>query len=243
MFLSIVIPTYNNIRIFERCKFLLDDVFCNKNKIELIVTDDSTSDIVKIYLQEFQHIHYVKHERTGNPVDNWNHGIKLSNGRYFWLLHHDEYVNDIQIILNDIQDALYLKKNIIFLKLYIKYDNKISIYKYLWLRPYFLKVPFLLYFMNVIGSPSCYILKNKYYPLYDNRKRWIVDTDYLVNALAISDRYYLSKSPIISDLDNGSIITKSINDTKALHFEEIHQLQISILKKTILLLLIRVFRK
>ena len=89
--LSIVLPTFESTTGLQRIVNLLLINNCLDDRVEFIVSDDSKSGLIRNFVSKHKSFTYIKHSNTGNPVDNWNHGIEMSNGQYIHVLHHDEY--------------------------------------------------------------------------------------------------------------------------------------------------------
>ncbi len=66
--------------------------------LEIVVTDDSKSGLARDFVASLgtavAPIRYLDGPRSGNPIDNWNHGLAAARGRYCVLVHHDEYLVD-----------------------------------------------------------------------------------------------------------------------------------------------------
>jgi glycosyltransferase involved in cell wall biosynthesis len=93
---SCVIPAYENIDLLARCvasALAQTDVRC-----EVIVSDDSAGPAVRALVDALSaacpHLRYEQGPRSGNPVDNWNHGLERARGHVHVLLHHDEFLLD-----------------------------------------------------------------------------------------------------------------------------------------------------
>jgi len=90
--ISCVIPAYENAALFRLC---LDSARAQTGvDLEIIVTDDSGSGAIAALTREAAQsdprIRYIEGARTGNAVDNWNHGLDATRGALAVLLHQDE---------------------------------------------------------------------------------------------------------------------------------------------------------
>ena len=96
MMISCVIPAYEQRDLFMRC--LTSACAQTGVDLEVVVTDDSGSDAIRTPTLDlagtFPFIRYVEGPRTGNPVDNWNHGLDQARGVLLVLAHQDEYFID-----------------------------------------------------------------------------------------------------------------------------------------------------
>src|SRR5471030_2448566 len=94
--ITCVIPAFENLDLLGRC---LTSVASQKDvDLEIIVTDDSKSrltlDFVASLATAFSNSRYLEGPRSGNPVDNWNHGLNAARGRFCVVAHHDELLID-----------------------------------------------------------------------------------------------------------------------------------------------------
>ncbi|MGI8840493.1 MAG: glycosyltransferase family 2 protein [Caulobacteraceae bacterium] len=94
--ITCVIPAFENLDLLARC---LTSVAAQRDvDLEIVVTDDSKSGLARDFAASlataFANIRYLEGPRSGNPVDNWNHGLAAARGRYCALVHHDEFLID-----------------------------------------------------------------------------------------------------------------------------------------------------
>ena len=94
--ISCIIPTFENRDLVAAC--LASACGQTGVDLEIIVTDDSHSDGVATLAREtaarFANLRYVVGPRSGNPVDNWNHGLDLARHDLRVVLHQDEVFLD-----------------------------------------------------------------------------------------------------------------------------------------------------
>lgn len=101
--ISCVIPTFENLELVSAC---LASVRAQTDaRLEIIVTDDSRDDRIRDYARRLPDIAYVGGPRTGNPVDNWNHGLAYATAPFRVLVHQDEVLIDPRY-LRDAADAV-----------------------------------------------------------------------------------------------------------------------------------------
>lgn len=94
--LSICIPTYNRAEQLKQClnSIVVQDLFVNTNKIEVVISDncstDNTFDIVKEFMDEYpQKIKYFKTEKNIG-FDNFEQVLKKGTGLFLKL--HNDYL-------------------------------------------------------------------------------------------------------------------------------------------------------
>jgi len=102
LFLSIIIPTRN------RCNYLkqllpvmldqCDTIDPNNRQIELIVTDNASTDKTSEYISSLnkkkERIVYVCNPENIGADANFINGVKLANGKYIWLFGDDELLTE-----------------------------------------------------------------------------------------------------------------------------------------------------
>jgi len=222
--LSIVLPTFESTHGLD---ILVDQIRSSKidnRKLEIIVSDDSNSNLIKNFCLHVDFIKYIKHTNTGNPVDNWNFGIQNAKGMYIQLLHHDEWYQDKSQITELI---ILLEKElpgIVLLKcVTIKYYRSAFIPN--WCKKILLsKVKEILHFKNFIGSPSTVVFKNDK-NFFNNKYVYLVDVQFY---LLIFNKYsslkcLVTNIKIDSDLNlflNGSITSSLLDNLKKINNKE-----------------------
>jgi glycosyltransferase involved in cell wall biosynthesis len=187
-FISICIPAYKRIADLEK---LLDSIGRQTFKnFEVIVTDDSPEDTVKIfcdnYPHEFKLIYYRNPTALGTP-ENWNEGIRKATGEWVKLMHDDDYFatgDSLKLFVAAIQnnpDADVFYSAFVFEDA-VKKTQKII--RCNWWDRFFLSLsPYHMLKRNYFGNPSCIIIKKDVPYLYDNRFKYIVDFAFYIELL------------------------------------------------------------
>ena len=192
-------PTYNykfgllkNIETLAKCK--------NKNNFNIIISDDSEISLLKNEEIRYWNIkfnnnfEYIRNS-SKTAIHNWNSLIKYSKAKYFILLHQDEHFESI----NQVDDLIHLlnksKKDIIYLTRHNSLrkflGNKVNT-----LMPYKIAkkiidvYPKLLFYINLIGPPSCFIIPSNDLQ-YDTKLKLLVDVEYYFRILKIFNFNYL----------------------------------------------------
>jgi glycosyltransferase involved in cell wall biosynthesis len=206
MFISICIPTYNEA---DKLRTLIDSIAKQNYKdYEVIVTDDSRNNLSQELIANefpFLNIRYVHNEISKGTPENWNHAISLAKGKWIKLMHHDDWFTD-ENALGEFAlrtETANGKCNFIFSayqNVYLGKDKTKVVLAGAVKRFFVKKMPLLLFKKNIIGNPSCTLVRNHPAMLlqYDNNLKWIVDFEYyitLINAGVIFS--YLGK-PLIS---------------------------------------------
>lgn len=90
--ISVVIPTYNRVRVAGRC---IDSVLAQTHQdFELIITDNASTDgtweVIQQYAAKDTRIRVFRNPRNLGPVENWRRGVELACGRYCKILFSDD---------------------------------------------------------------------------------------------------------------------------------------------------------
>lgn len=131
--LSICIPTFNRPLFLKRTieSIISQEIFLYENKIEIIISDNSSNNETLNMIQYFRILHpnkifYYKNEINIGD-ENISRALSLGNGS-FLKLNNDTLTfnsNSLNEILNTIQENIYLKPNLFFLNNMFKHRKKI----------------------------------------------------------------------------------------------------------------------
>ena len=93
VFLSILIPTKDYTQGLIR---LLEYLPKNKPYLKIIISDDSSNDVIHNYVKKIKlsNLIYNKNVKNLGVANNWNKLLKESNSKYFMFIHHDDYISD-----------------------------------------------------------------------------------------------------------------------------------------------------
>ncbi|HNW26157.1 MAG TPA: glycosyltransferase family 2 protein [Candidatus Gastranaerophilaceae bacterium] len=224
---SVTIPTYNNLESFKRT---LNSVLCQTfSDFEIIITDDSENDDIKIYtaLLNDERIKYFKNPQKMGAPKNWNEGIKKAQGEYVKILHHDDWFADenslkkfVELMDKNPQCDFGYSKSVDFnvetkkikTRKAEKYVSKIE------------KNPFELYLCNRIGSPSVVIFRNKNDLLFDENLKWLVDLDLYIEALIRNNKIAFINKVLVNIGISQAQITNSCQDNQKVEIYELFYL-------------------
>ncbi len=215
---SICIPTYKQTLYLKRC---LDSVVNQDySRVEIIISDDSPDDAVKLFLdKEFPNLKYHYHKNIpslGSPR-NWNAAIQRAKGDYIKILHHDDFFtqsHSLSMMVNEISNT---QSDFLFCQTDVWYTNKnthriqsVSDKQFRLMK----EKPELLFYKNIIGAPSVILHKNKKEYKYDENFKWLVDVDFYLNALFLKATWCYIDKPLISTMHDveGQITGAVLND-------------------------------
>ena len=129
--LTIAVPTWNRASILDNAlSALLPQIKHNKNKIEIIISDnasdDNTNEVIKRHCtvnNSLNIIHNIQSENTGY-FGNFHKCRTLSKGTYFWLLSDNDFI--AKGLVDYILDILLGQKpSFVFLRDW-KHTDKVS---------------------------------------------------------------------------------------------------------------------
>ena len=137
----------------------------------------------KSFIPNLSYIHNIKNLY----INNWNNLISLANGEFYWLLHHDEEINQPLSNLRNIILELNTKNSVFILpickyKTYKFFKYNLDIFQLQTAQTRLIKNFIfdsrLFLYINIIGSPSSLIIKKEINILYDKNLSWLVDVDF-----------------------------------------------------------------
>lgn len=131
LLLSICIPTYNRASILKKSlKLLLDQIKGYENKIELLVSNncstDDTERVIMDYIEQGAPINYNCHEKNLGMDGNFVYCFQSARGKYVWILGDDDYLIEgaFKQIMNILQNGNY---GLVHLKTKIENSNPFEI--------------------------------------------------------------------------------------------------------------------
>lgn len=223
---SICIPTYNQVKYLRQT---IDSVFNQTfTDYEIIITDDSPTDIVFDLVQEYQSkgkIQYYKNAISLGSPENWNEAIRRSKGEYIKIMHHDDYFTDENSLFefvkmldeNPNSDFAFGATLIIDIK---RDKSRIHCPTKVQLRNLF-QDPYVLFLGNFIGPPSSVIHRRNVDLIYDRNLIWVVDFDFYIRNLVNNQFFIFSNIPLITNI-SGEIhnVTRLCENVKSVEIQE-----------------------
>lgn len=172
---SIIVPIYNMDHAQMFLKRNLESILMQTFKdYEIIVSDDSTDDMLKIWLKKYP-IKYYRNSGVPGMANNTNNAIEYAHGELIKILYQDDFFYN-ENSLQDIVDA-FTKKTDWLVTGCTHTDG----------RPH---LPFYSRTMNTIGSPSVLTIRNGNPLRFDPQFKWVLDLDFYRRCF---ERYGLPK--------------------------------------------------
>ncbi|MFT6404788.1 MAG: glycosyltransferase involved in cell wall biosynthesis [Marinomonas primoryensis] len=221
--LSILLPAYNYPegihKILSEISEANEDV---KDKFEVVIYDNSSfeNDVKRefeYYKNNIKEITYKHYYPELGPSDNWNQLISNSRGKYFILIHHDEFplsddfvVEVLKKIENNPSTDLFL------LDCFLMNKSKRLITRHIptWIRVFVIKFfPTYLFRRNVVGPTASLIIRKDLQPTFDKNLKWLLDVDEYFGLFRNKIKWIFCKDiQICSYIDRGNSLTSSLGD-------------------------------
>lgn len=207
MKVSICIPAYRQV---EYLRVTLQSLLIQDfTDYEVIVSDDSPDDSVRDLLTEFsfgERLRYAHNSPSLGSPENWNASIRLAQGEYIKILHHDDHFirSDalrlfVQLLdenpdadfgfsatmVNHIDSGLQ--------RLHCPTSKQLADLA---------ADPASLFVGNCIGAPSVTICRRSVDLEYDRQMKWLVDIDYYYRVLMRNGRFAFTPEALISTPTN-----------------------------------------
>jgi glycosyltransferase involved in cell wall biosynthesis len=230
-FISICIPAYKRVHYLQR---LLDSVSIQTYKnFEIVVTDDSPGDEVKILTQSYRDslpLRYFKNQPALGTPENWNEAIRRSTGDWIKIMHDDDWFTNEHSLLRFSES---ITKNT-HCKFYFSAYTNIHEQENNQQEPVQLgrsdeyklrKNRFYLFRKNYIGNPSCTLFRKDLQVLFDRRFHWVVDFEFYIRYLGNqnNDFTYIN-DPLVNVSVNSTQVTKSAFRERSIEVPENHLL-------------------
>jgi len=186
--LSILLPTYNYPagvdKILDHLDLLVNP-YSIPNNVEVLISDNSDNDSARKKIEKISKkvkgVEYNYNYTSLGPCMNWNSLIERSQGKYFILMHHDEFplVRDfISKVLEEIErhkgtdvivmDCLLMDKSAGSLRRHVPSFIRKKVFE---------RFPEYLFIRNVIGPTASLIVKKSLHSSFDSKLQWLIDVD------------------------------------------------------------------
>jgi glycosyltransferase involved in cell wall biosynthesis len=199
-FISICIPAYKRVEYLKR---LLESIAIQSYRdFEVIITDDSPNDEVKIlsdqYVDVFPVSYFKNPQNLGTP-ENWNAAIRQATGEWIKLMHDDDWFTDEFSLGEFATQARTHPNNFLFssyTNIYLEEEREEIVNPDSFRVRQLLKNPLTLLSRNIIGPPSVTMHRRQPAFYYDNKLKWLVDIDYYYARLKIERPVWIKRNLI-----------------------------------------------
>ena len=178
--LSFLIPAYNYLDGVIR---ICDEIMCDQSKVEVIISDDSTDNILESYFQANPRpgVKYIRRTGSMGAPHNWNSLLEKAGGEYVMLIHHDEYFktkHDVAALIDHICET-DANTDLYLLPLHLVKETRSIPYASFSLRLSLARVfPAAILRLNYVGPTACLVIKRSILPRFDVNLKWLVDMDF-----------------------------------------------------------------
>ena len=194
--ISICIPVYKSVIYLER---LLNSIFKQTFvDFEIVITDDSPDDTIKVWLNEHftdKRIFYVRNPVALGTPENWNEAIRRAKGEWIKIMHDDDWFSSPDA-LKIFYEAIQMGNAQFYFCAYRNIDVKNpNNYRDFWLNKsrwkQIVAFPPIICAQNVIGAPSVVMVSKHLHQTYDNQMKWLVDIDYYIRVIESAKTHYI----------------------------------------------------
>ena len=221
--ISICIPAYKNAAYLD--VLLRSIAIQNYTDFEVVVTDDSPTDEVKVCCAQYQdrlRIIYQKNIPAKGSPANWNAAIALANGDWVKIMHDDDWfategaLNKYAAAINQHPTASFI------FSAFNDYENGVfkqthSLSNATIKR--LVRSPLYLFKKNFIGNPSNVLLRKSCVPSYDEQLKWVVDFEFYIRCLQAVPIHYIPEA-LINVGYNQDQITKQVFRNRSVEIPE-----------------------
>ena len=221
---SICIPTYNQTKYLRKT---LDSIVNQTyTDFELIISDDSSTEDVRILLEEYNYklpFQYVRNSPGFGSPQNWNHAISLARGKWIKIMHHDDWFSENEALEKMMKMTEIHTDALIFAGIKGEFIREKRTYVNLPSQSKITELqndPFSLIWANVIGPPST-ILFPKINVEFDKALIWLVDIEfYLQLMLKYNLKLVYIEEVLFENSPDDHNITNDCFQNKALEIKE-----------------------
>lgn len=222
--ISICIPAYKRTGYLNR---LLHSISIQTfRNYEVVITDDSPGDELKLLLEEYRHtfpyLHYHKNEKQLGTPENWNAAVSRARGTWIKLMHDDDWFTGPDSLHRFAEAASDNSVSFIF----SAYTNvteisglQTSVMPSAWRLKQLRKRPMTLLSRNVIGPPSVTLYRRADSGKYDANMKWLVDVDFYMQVMNTTTTFFLRDNLIFVGVGDEQV-TASVHGVKEVELPE-----------------------
>lgn len=207
---SVCIPAYEQPEAFKRA---VESTLQQKNcHFEIVVTDDSRSDVIEKIAQEFVEIASIRYYRNNTrlgPILNWNAALSKGRGIVKKILHHDDWFLSEYSLAQMSEPILAKHAQVVFCACTamsaqgtIIRQHKASFDQIQSLHD----TPSRLVYGNFIGAPSVLAFDHTLTTVFDSCFIWVSDIDFYIRILReCSGKFVYVEEPLLAITSDGPL--------------------------------------
>ena len=184
---SVCIPAYRQPQLLLRAVHsVLCQVHCD---FEVVITDDSPDDEVKLALGELlahPKVHYFKNDQRLGAVPNWNESMNRANGAVIKILHHDDWLASPDSLSGFVDPILSGKAAVTFSACRAMRLDETELFEHHAQESDLLDLRSRtdhLAFTNFLGPPSIIAFDRALGIEFDTRYTWLSDVEFYIRAI------------------------------------------------------------
>jgi len=230
-FISVCVPAYKNTPLLAQ---LFDSIAGQTYQdFELVVSDDSDNDDIRLLTEKYRDrlpaVHYHKPSRRLGMGGNWNRTLDMASGEWLKIMHDDDWFSGPDSLASFAAAAAEAGSGFIF-------SDYINFYEQTGREKSFsfpekksaalLKTPEILIAKNIVGNPSCTLVRRDIPVRYDVRMKWRIDIDYYIQILHQTRSFRHIARPLVHVGMNEQQMTNSVKLNPAVELPEAYGLLI-----------------
>ncbi len=225
---SVCIPAYKDPQALKKALTCLEKQ--SFKDFEIIITDDSPEDSVENVKNETDlPILYFKNSQALGTPENWNESIRKASGEFILLHHHDDWLSQPESLEKLVKPLLENPKAGFSFGMVNILDNRSGKVLYRNMldptkRNILKTQPEQLTIGNFIGPPTSILFRHEKKLWFDNKIKWLVDTDFFIRLIRSSETFEYIPEPLVSIGIHENQVTKSVlKDKDLLLFEYFYE--------------------
>lgn len=223
-FVSICIPAYRQPELLERC--LASIARQTYKLVEVLVSDDTPDDGVKIVIDRFTHHLSIRYQHNPKPLGapaNWNAALQMAKGDYVLLLHHDDELADPDSLAVFLQ-PFFDNPSVDFVfgrNPAIKHMSRNRPFSANYFNRYY-SDPERLLAGNTLGAPSNVMLRSSVLEWYNPKYKWVVDIEMYIRLFRKNRKfYYVDRELVRIGIHEGQVSNECVDNYDVLLYENI----------------------
>lgn len=221
---SICIPAFEQV---EYLKKTLDSIQVQSfTDYEIVLTDDSRSDIVKDLIGKYDFngkLNYIRNVNQLGSPENWNEAVRKASGEYIKIVHHDDWfahenslAEFVKLLDNNPNADLGFSDSYVIFEGGEKWIHSVTEFQ----LNKIIKHPHSLFQCNYIGAPTATIYRKNEKIFFDSRLKWLVDLDFYIRLLNNNNSVIYCKKALVVTFSASGRVTDYCKDNKVIEVFE-----------------------
>jgi len=228
MKVSICVPTYEQTEYLQKC---MESILIQTYKdYEVIISDDSSSEMVLLYIENIKPffgdklVYHRNNPSKGTP-GNWNYVLDLATGDFIQLLHHDDYYAEPNSLKNMMEAATSYSDTDVFIgEVWSHNVSNKTVLKHVVTDESISELhskPVKILYANLLGPPSIIFFRKSALIYYDINLKWLVDIEYYYRLFKLNSNWKFIRVPFVVSVNNA--VHNVTNDCEASADVEVYE--------------------